>query len=199
MRTDLFPTPLWSWSVPDQHGFAQTIREWTLKESDGSERWQSRTDLHTLEEFGPFCDFILKRAKKPVKDLAVDKKRHGELAITGMWVNHTTDHRIGHETHTHPNNYLSGIYYVDAPPTMGHTVFVDPRNGANAIVPRPAENNRLNAAQQVLNASEGSIVFFPAYLPHRVSRGTDSAQRITVSFNLGFSDGETMARPLWGV
>jgi len=199
MRRELFPTPIWSWPVPNHQDFSQTAREWTLEKSDGSERWQSRTDLHTLDEFAPLCEFILKRARKPIKDLAADIERHGELVITGMWINQTTDHRIEHETHTHPNNYLSGIYYVDAPATMGHTVFVDPRSGASAIVPRPAKHNNLNAMQQVLRAGEGSIVFFPAYLPHRVSRGTESAQRITISFNVSFSDGETMARPLWGV
>lgn len=198
MRTDLFPTPLWSWSVPDHQKFAHAVKEWTLKESDHTERWQSRNDLHTLEEFAPLCEFILKRARKPLKDLAADTKRHGRLVITGMWVNHTKDHRIQHETHTHPNNYLAGIYYVEAPSTMGKTIFIDPRAGASAIVPRPAENNALNAMQQVLHANEGSVIFFPAYLPHRVSGGTESAQRITVSFNLSFSDGATMAKPLWG-
>ena len=198
MRTDLFPTPLWSWKVATHGDISPNVRSWTHEHTDGSGRWQSQTDLHTLEPFAPLCSFILKKAKKALKDFGADTERHGPLAITGMWVNHTTDHRFSHETHTHPNNFLSGIYYAAAPPTMGRTAFVDPRPGASVCMPRPKDHNGLNAMKQVLRPSEGSLIMFPAYLPHLVTSGTADAERITVSFNLTFQDGEMLAKTLWG-
>ncbi len=198
MRTDLFPTPLWTWKVAAHGDISNDVRSWTHEHTDDNGRWQSRTDLHTLGVFEPLRALILRKTRKVLKDFGADTERHGRLVITGMWVNHTTDHRFSHETHTHPNNFLSGIYYVAAPPTMGSTAFVDPRPGASVCVPRPKDHNSLNAMKQVLQPVEGSLIMFPAYLPHMVTSGITDDERITVSFNLTFQDGEMMAKTLWG-
>jgi len=44
----------------------------------------------------------------------------------------------------------------------------------------------------------GTLLLFPAYLPHSVDANTSEAERISLSFNLMFSSfTETLSKPLW--
>ena len=48
------------------------------------------------------------------------------MMITGCWANINPPSAY-HPTHNHPNNYLSGVYYVAVPETGTHLIFQDPR------------------------------------------------------------------------
>ncbi len=64
-----------------------------------------------------------------------------------------------HAPGSHHNNFLTGVYCVDAP------------TGATEVhVP----------------VSEGMLVIFPAWLQHRVDKNNSDAARISVSFNAVF-------------
>jgi len=197
-RLDLFPTPLWVWNLPKHEQYSDSIMEWVKENCDEEGRWQSQTNIQTLEEFEPLCSHLLKLCRKVSKQLGHDLKKYGELKISAGWVNRTTVHTYAQESHTHPNNVLSAIYYVKTPVGMGKTVFTDPRPAAGVIVPRPERNNALNGMKQVFNSNEGMLVVFPSFLPHRVSPGVEDGERITVSFNITFENSDLMALPLWG-
>ncbi len=73
-----------------------------------AESWQSEQNQHDLEPFQPLSTCILDAAKVVLKFLAVS---YEALVITGCWIN-LNGKGTEHKTHSHPNNYLSGAYYV---------------------------------------------------------------------------------------
>ena len=98
----------------------------------------------------------------------------------------------------HPNNDLSGVYYLKVPEGSGTITFHDPRVQLSQIVPRPRTLNPFNTIDQSLPVQEGGLVMFPAWLSHSVIPNPADHVRISVSFNLMFRDfTEAMGAPLW--
>jgi len=51
----------------------------------------------------------------------------------------------------------------------------------------------------VLTVKPGTLLLFPAWLPHSVDANRSDRERVSVSFNLMFSSyAETVSEPLWG-
>jgi len=50
----------------------------------------------------------------------------------------------------------------------------------------------------VVRVTDGTLLFFPAYLRHSVGVNASSEERISISFNIMFSAfTENLAKPLW--
>ena len=120
------------------------------------------------------------------------------LSFTGCWINLAAP---GAEVkmHAHPNNFLSGVYYVQVQPGADTLNFHDPRPQTGIIRPPVTELTAYNTDQVVVPVEVGALVLFPAWLPHSVSANRSDRLRISVSFNLMFDAfAETMGAPLWG-
>jgi len=124
-----------------------------------------------------------------------------ELGVTSMWGNvYGAGALIAY--HTHPNNYLTGVYYVEAEEGAGDLVFYDPRPQAFVIAPEPTQYNVLNAGRFFVTPSPGKLVLFPAWLPHSSRPNESGAERVSVSFNLalcgsyGVSKARTQGLPI---
>ncbi|MGH7391302.1 MAG: 2OG-Fe(II) oxygenase family protein, partial [Candidatus Rokuibacteriota bacterium] len=122
----------------------------------------------------------------------------GVLEITGCWAN------VGapgapHRMHTHPNNFLSGVYYLQVD-DGGNTInFHDPRPQTAVLRPPVTELTAYNTDQVVVPVTPGTLILFPAWLAHSVDPNRSDRERISVSFNLMFSSyADTMSPPLWG-
>ena len=77
--------------------------------------------------------------------------------LTDIWAN-VNRHGHGHVMHTHPVNYLSGVYYVNVPAGPGRLVFADPRQQSRAITPRPTENTPFNGPLMLVPGSHRVFV-----------------------------------------
>ena len=74
----------------------------------------------------------------------------------------------------------------------------DPRSQASVIRPPVTELTAENTDQVVVPVRNGTLLMFPAYLPHSVDETASDEERISVSFNLMFSAfTENLANPLW--
>jgi len=101
-----------------------------------------------------------------------------------------------HPTHNHPNNYLSGVYYVAVPETGSHLVFQDPR--PSLIIPRSAKNSRITGNAYVAQPRPGRMVLFPSWLRYHVPSNEGTTDRISIAFNLMFTNfAESIAAPSW--
>jgi uncharacterized protein (TIGR02466 family) len=199
---ELFPTPLW---VVDLEPKAAAALNAGLKaeiERIISPRprlraggtWQTPQDLHKRPAFAELVKLVETASRGVARFLQVD---HHPLAITGCWAN-VNPPGSSHVTHHHPNNYLSGVYYVDVPDASSRLVFQDPRPQASMIMPKPREYTRLTANGADAKAQPGRLLIFPAWLKHSVLPNQGKGDRISISFNLMFSNfSETMASPLW--
>ena len=86
--------------------------------------------------------------------------------------------------HTHPNCYLSAAYYVKAPKNCGNFVIENPNIAKRYFRPEIANRNELNGEVAGVEISEGDLLLFPGYLPHKVGKNESDDDRIVISFNV---------------
>lgn len=198
----IFPTLIWASQVENElaarinRAFIETLEQARQKNPDLKPmgKWQSDQRLHTVPELAEFCDLVYESANHILDSESI---RYEGVEITGCWAN------IGfpgsrHRPHGHPNNYLSGVYYVKAP-KGGNTInFIDPRAQASVMLP-PSERMSAFTAQKVtIDVRDGTMVIFPSWLTHSVDVNQASEERISIAFNLMFkSYVEDMSAPLW--
>jgi uncharacterized protein (TIGR02466 family) len=129
--------------------------------------------------------------------LAFMKVRYQSFQITGCWAN-VAEAGLSHKEHCHPNNYLSGVYYVAAPEGGDAITFHDPRPQPNIFMPPTHELTNENAGKMNIGIKPGTLVLFPAWLNHSVPPNRSNDLRVSVAFNLMFNQFETdMSPPMW--
>ncbi len=156
--------------------------------------WQSEKDLHHLDEFRGLVACIHDAAESVLDFLKIGD---GAFEITGLWAN-TNPKGAAHPVHSHPNNFLSGVYYVRTHEGADTVNFHDPRSQTGIIRPPVMELTAENTDQVVVKVSDGTLLMFPSWLPHSVDASGSDETRISVSFNVMFSAyTERMSKPLW--
>ena len=199
---DLFPTPVWSLDLEEATAarlnrqiMVQLDRLLTPRpEIPQGATWQTDQRLHTLPAFAELTACIEKAARGALDFMKVD---YGQFEITACWANINPQGSLN-SSHSHPNNYLSGVYYVRVPEGSGTIVFEDPRSAAAAILPKVKGYNAYNGNKATFEVAEGRFLIFPAYLRHGVPVNRSAGDRVSIAYNIMFSAfTEEMARPLW--
>ncbi|MFZ6047210.1 2OG-Fe(II) oxygenase family protein [Pseudomonas sp. CR3202] len=157
--------------------------------------WQSGYALHREPELAALVNHI----EAAVSDvLAFIKVVDAPFRITGCWAN-ALGPGAAHPMHSHPNNFLSGVYYVQTQEGADTINFHDPRPQAAVIRPPVTALMAYNTDQVVITVRDGALLIFPAWLPHSVSVNASDRLRVSVSFNVMFASYDTtMSSPLWG-
>ncbi len=86
--------------------------------------------------------------------------------------------------HVHSNALLSGVFYAQAPENCGNLVFRDPASIAKIMFIRKMGEFPSVDTLHVHEVKTGSMVIFPAWLPHSTQTNESNQDRIIVSFNL---------------
>jgi uncharacterized protein (TIGR02466 family) len=200
--SEIFPTPIWVLDLKPE--VYKPLNATTMRAIEAminprppirvGETWQTDPYIHTLPEFADITQIIRGAAKGALNFLQIEFE---SFEITGCWAN--VNPRGGLNTrHTHPNNFLSGTYYVQVPPDANRIVFDDPRPQAMAVLPRVKQYNKFIGNEVSFEIKEGRLILFPAWLPHGVPANQSERERVSISFNIMFSAfTETMSRPLW--
>ena len=198
----LFPTLVWKIQLPAEIVINQNpaiinvIRE-INPEFDSiptAVSWQSQQQLHELTELDPLMSCIRSAAHKALRFLNIGLT---DIEVTGCWAN-VMAVGASHHMHSHPNNYLSGVYYVRAPPGANTINFHDQRLQANIIRPPITQLSARNTDQVVVEVTDGTLLLFPSYMQHSVDPNDSSELRISISFNLMFNEfTEKLSKPLW--
>lgn len=101
-----------------------------------------------------------------------------KLRITQSWANYTNINEY-HHTHTHPNSFISGVFYVDTN-EQDKIIFYKPdqsfRISAN-------EFNHWNSISWWMPTEPNSLLLFPSTLHHGVDPKETEGTRISISFN----------------
>ena len=156
--------------------------------------WQSEQTLHELEEFLDLISCVDKAAKSVLRFLRIG---YNAVEITGCWATVLGKGAV-HRAHSHPNNFLSGVYYVRTHPGADTISFHDPRNQTGIIKPPVVELTGENTDLVVVSVKNGTLLIFPSYLQHSVDTNRSEEERISISFNIMFSSfTENLSKPLW--
>ena len=156
--------------------------------------WQSEQTLHEREEFRDLVACVNNAVRSVLRFLRIG---YDAFEITGCWATVLAKGAM-HKAHSHPNNFLSGVYYVRAHPGADTINFHDPRTQTGIIRPPVVELTAENTDQVVVRVKNGTLLVFPAYLQHSVDANTSEDERISISFNIMFSAfTENLSKPLW--
>ena len=184
----IFATPVWIFKPARGMAVAERLAA-HLKELHNSDPrgrprgsagvWQSRDDLHRTEDLAELVSLINEASRAALSLLQVECT----LKITGLWGNISRGETVLHE-HTHPNNYLSGVFYVRMPEGAGAIAFKDPRPQTRVLRPRSLRDNPLNSLEFECAATTGTLLLFPAWLEHGIRPSRTEDERISIAWNL---------------
>lgn len=194
----LFPTLVWKLEL--EHQLYESINARilpllrTMRRTEG-DSWQSPVSLHERAELSALVFVVEATTRRILRFLHVGSDA---FEITGCWATVIVP-GASHRMHAHPNNYLSGVYYVQVQPGADTINFHDPRPQAAILRPPVNELTGQNTDQVVVSVSTGTLLMFPSWLPHSVDENRSAEARISISFNLMFQAfAETLAKPMWG-
>ena len=131
-------------------------------------------DLHRISFFRPLADKVLEYSKKILKDGGYE---FDKIEITNMWGNLLSEGQ-SHAPHTHSNNILSGVYYLQSGSPIQ---FFDPRPAATILKPRNTPNWD-NSGMIQFDSVEDIALFFPSWLMHWVP--STSKERASIAWNV---------------
>eukprot|EP00051_Salpingoeca_urceolata_P018759 m.266296 g.266296 ORF g.266296 m.266296 type:complete len:280 (+) comp19274_c0_seq5:196-1035(+) len=148
------------------HGVNQVFFEWQLR-GGWEQFFAQRQDVKQLLKFFHWAtDLYLGALGQSDDDIA------GRSRSVHAWATVNKD-CIGHSVHTHPDNMVSGVYYLQVPEDAGPIVFEDPRGGLP-----PFDDT------EVIHPKEGDLILFPSWLRHKVEPTPGAEPRISLAFNM---------------
>lgn len=185
----LFPSLVFKANVQDTaicDDALQLIAQMKNSKSGSMEKYKFTTpdDLQDHADFAGLVNMLLKETNDVLNFYNVKRDSH---YITSMWA-HSTKSAHRHIEHQHPNNYLSGLLYLQTPSNCGNTIFIDPRAGSNIIRPDFIEPNYFNQSTFVHKPVKGTLLIWNSWLPHMVDYASQDHEedRIALSFNVMF-------------
>ncbi len=112
----LFPTLVWKADLRHEifqvinEGIVARLREMrrSLPRLRSGRAWQSDQELHRLVAFRELVHCINEVTKNVLDYLKIG---NDAFEITACWANVSAP-GAAHRAHSHPNNFLSGVYYV---------------------------------------------------------------------------------------
>ena len=196
----LFPTFVWKTQLaphawqPLNDRIGQVLAALAPELKHG-QAWQSRHCLHELAEFSGFFAYVNDATNAVLEFLKIGYR---EVEVTACWATINAPGR-GHPKHVHPNSFLSGVYYLQTQSGADTINFHDPRVQTAVIRPPVTELVAANADQAVISVTDGTLLLFPSWLEHSVDVNASLRVRISISFNIMFSEYTAkLCKPLWG-
>ena len=189
----LFPEPIFKYQFENYKKINNELEKYIYKlyeeDNNGLER-SNRGGRHSKNFRLAEKDSIQQKFAIQVQDYILKtfqslgwKIKDKNIRIKEMWaiINKKNDFNV---IHTHPNCYLSAAYYVKAPKDCGNFKVESPNIAKRYAYPEIANQNELNVEVASINISEGDLLLFPAYLPHKVGKNESDDDRIVISFNV---------------
>lgn len=192
----LFPVPVLLFKVPDAAALNETliaeidqVRETTPNgkpESWACDVYTTLTNnnrLHLRPGFREF-DALIRQGLIAFGEVMGYDFAAGDLEITQCWVN-IYQTGMSQEIHHHPNNIMTGVYYLKAPQNCSEIMFHSPY--ADVMIRPPlTEDNEINNPIAAIRPEPGDLVFFDSALRHSVPTNEIAGERISISFNARF-------------
>ena len=154
------------------------MSKWIKRQKEAEDQVvQTEGDLYKLSYFRPLVETANQVSAEILQKLGY---KYDKLEMTGMWGNYLRPGQT-HPPHTHSNNILSGVYYIETEKGSSPIQFFDPRPVAHHMKPvnRP---NWQNGSMLQFDSEEGTGLIFPSWLQHWVP--PTQTDRVSVSWNI---------------
>ena len=190
----LFPEPIFKYKLNNYENLNKELSKYIYKLRDENNEglkksnkggWHSKP--FRLEIEGSIQQTFAKEIQKNIVDVFQKsgwKTKNVPITIQEMWaiINKNEDFNV---LHSHPNCYLSAAYYVKAPKNCGKFEIECPNIAKMNSFPAIEKPTDLNIRVVSLDITEGDLLLFPSYLPHKVAKNESDQDRIVISFNVG--------------
>ena len=168
--------------VPQRLPAMQEEIERLYKQRTYNNNWQTSPDLDKEDSSGAFKWFAKDVSKAAFDVFDTLDYDVDEIEITGMWGNVLRPGEA-HQSHTHSNNFLSGVFYLNSDGATGLTIS-DPRPAADVLVPRKKKKTQDNSNLLSYKSKQNRLIMFPSWLVHWVPVNKTKINRISISFNI---------------
>lgn len=110
---------------------------------------------------------------------------YGEPDLNHMWFN-INYYKDGNNYHCHPDNKVSGVFYVSSPKNCGNIIFKNdsPIEIFLKDTDKNKQYNNYNSTAWYLPPLENYLYLFPSWLYHHVEPNLSKQPRISFSFNV---------------
>ncbi|WP_428079110.1 TIGR02466 family protein [Candidatus Pelagibacter sp.] len=190
----LFPEPVFKYKLENFQNFNQDLTNYIYELRQNDDRGLNKSNKggwHSNYFKLGVKDSIQHKFTLEIQKYIIDvfqkygwKTKNVPISINEMWaiINRNEDFNV---LHSHPNCYLSAAYYVKAPPNCGKFEIECPNIAKLNSFPSIEKPNDLNVRIVSIDISEGDLLIFPNYLPHKVAKNQSNDDRIVISFNVG--------------
>ena len=181
LKEYIFPTPIHLFDNILEKEDINSIKKdiYNCKDIDKTVNWQSDSFLHTKSQYKSLTEKIIKSVELVLESYQYE---YDTFIITGMWANILKTNEF-HRPHTHSNNILSGVYYVESDESVNIN-FIDPRPQANVFEPTIKSFNVENSSRYFYPSLENRLIIFPSWLQHYVSNNKSKLNRVSIAFNI---------------
>jgi len=187
VKDQLFPTPIYCFDNVLEPEYIDSMIEDIKKSSvinkeKRNNNWQSETNpnLHTHPKYKALAVRVLDLSKVYLDGLLLE---YDDFYITGMWSNILKEKET-HSPHTHSNNLISGVFYLQANGNSPAINFIDPRPQASVLQPQSKKNTKENSTIWFYPAVVNRMILFPSWLQHFVPRNVSGVDRYSIAFNV---------------
>ena len=140
----------------------------------------ANTYLHKDPKYKIFYDWVIECLGQVHFDLRIYSER---LDLTQCWSNRTLKGQSLHP-HTHPNSFISGIYYLNSCSTPTQFAFESIWYNKWKDIPISLVGQQSKLMTYVdVDSNAGDLVIFPSSILHRVDTHNTDEERYTISFN----------------
>ena len=191
---DLFKTPIYTIEKPKWVNKVNKACDKYIKESYARDN-KGKKDFGHSYHSGPLTgdknlkelqDYIGATTHNLLNEWGCDLEQY-KVYFTEFWVQEFSKRGGGHhDTHIHWDNHLSGFYFLKCSSKTSYPVFHDPRSAA-MMTKLPMKNQsevNYNMTSFHLTPKPGTLVFFPAYVPHQFTVDNGSEPFRFIHFNL---------------
>ena len=148
--------------------------------------YKSEYNVANLDIFDPLEEFIWQSILEHNKFVGYDTVNLETTRLGVVWGNINGKYSY-HEQHIHPNSFLSGVYYINAPKDSGNIRFIDPRNAVRSVEMEPNREQPLtDPLRRIIEVEpeDGMLLLFPNWLGHEVQQNLTDKDRVSIAFNL---------------
>jgi len=176
---DLFPTPLYINNIDAP--LINQQKTYLLNLPKILNMGNLRSESGYIFEYPLFTE-LKKTINEHIKEYVniVYPNSNLDVYITQSWANFTEPNQYHHK-HSHPNSFISGVFYVNAIKNEDMIKFykdLPPIYQINHNQP-----NNYNSGDVAILVETGDLVLFPSNFTHNVPPTTSKETRISISFN----------------
>ena len=180
MINNLFPTAVGFYELdkPVTEKELQFIKDLETRANDGN---TTSVDNYLLKskEMKRIAAFIDKSVQDYFQEVYAPKHKVKPY-VTQSWANYTNKGQYHHK-HSHPNSFISGVFYVAADPAKDRIYFY--KDGYQQIKVTTENWNHWNSESWWYEVGAGKVVLFPSNLTHMVETVQSEDTRISIAFN----------------